>query len=245
MRAASRSGVLTVLIVAVMQAGCRAKAVPQDDLSRRATEALRKRCASAGDRIEPAPSVRAVVEHEGTRDPVVESKGTRHGDSLAAIRFEVLSGTDVVPDLTFGSVGVGPSAEEARTNAGQDWVALFADPYCAAQAAAPDGVRVGGFVAYPSLLALRGEHPGGWLKDDGARNRRVLDAAAPLRAPRGPGGIGLLDVKVTVQDGEKTDGECRMNGSLDVAACERIISLPWPAGTYMYKQAFAYKAGAP
>jgi hypothetical protein len=52
-------------------------------------------------------------------------------------------------------------------------------------------------------------------------------------------------VKVTVQDGEKTDGECRMNGSVDDAACERIISLPWPAGTYMYEQTFAYKAGAP
>jgi hypothetical protein len=131
MRAGSRSGVLTVLIVAVMQAGCRGKAAPQDDLSRRATEALRKRCASAGAPMEPAPSVRAVVEHEGTRDPAVESKGTRHGDSLAAIRFEVLSGADAIPDLTYGSVGVGTSAEDARTNAGQDWVALFAHPYCA------------------------------------------------------------------------------------------------------------------
>jgi hypothetical protein len=235
MRAARRLAVFTVLIFAMAPTGCRKKAAPPDELSQRATNALRRVCKKAGDRSEPAPSVRAVVEDEAERD----------GDRIVGIRLEILSGAVVIPDLTFGSVGVSPSAEESRKSAGEEWVALFAEPYCAARAAAQNGIRVGGFIAYPSLLGLRGEHPSGWIMDDAERNRRVLDAVATKLASRRAGEIGLIDLKVSVGVGDRPEGECRINGAVDTAACERITSLPWPAGKYMYKQAFAYKAAPP
>jgi hypothetical protein len=57
--------------------------------------------------------------------------------------------------------------------------------------------------------------------------------------------IGVLDVKVNVESDGQATGECRMNGSRNTAACERITALAWPAGTYMYKQAFTYRAAPP
>ena len=235
MRAPSKLGAFTVMIVAIVQTGCKAQVGTENDESRRATSGLRQLCMKAGAGIEPAPGVRAVVENEADQS----------GTHLVGIRFEVLSGGEVVPDLTFGSVGVGTSPEDARNIALDEWLALFGGPYCAARAAAQSGIRAGGFVVYPSPIGLRGEHPGEWLKDDSVWGRRILAAAATVLAPRRQGEIGVLDVKVYVQNGVHPSGECRLNGSLNVAACDRITSLPWHAGTYMYKQAFAYKAEPP
>jgi len=226
-----RLGEFALLVAATWQLGCG----QTGEESRHATDALRQRCAKSGTRIEPAPSIRAIVENEGDRD----------GRHFVGIRFEVLFGTRATPDLAFGSVGVGNSAEDARSTATQEWVLLFAEPYCAARANTGEGIRLGTFVVYPSALGLRGEHPGGWLKDDRTRNQRILDAAGPDLAPRGLGEIGVIDLKVVVQNDRHATGECRINALPNTAACERITSLPWPVGTYMYKQAFVYRAAPP
>ena len=176
---------------------------------------------------------------------MVEREASQSGTHRAAIRFEILSGAQAIPDVTFGSVGVGTSVEDARMTATQDWVFLFAEPYCAAQAAGPGGIRLGEFVAYASSLGLRGENPGGWLKDPGTRNQRILDAVRTELAPRAEGEVGVIDVKVAIRRDGQADGECRINGSLNTAACERIKALGWPQGEYMYKQVFAYKTAPP
>ena len=147
-------------------------------------------------------------------------------------------------DLTYGSVGVGTSADDARITATQEWVGLFTLPYCAARAAAPGGIRLGalrsvpersGTTRGPSRRVAQGRQhtksmdPG--RREDGAGARKL-------------GEIGVLDAKVNISDGHVTS-ECRVNGERNTAACERITALPWPAGKYMYKQTFTYRAATP
>jgi hypothetical protein len=186
-----------------------------------------------GARIDPTMKIRAIAGEERTRDD-------KH---FVEVTFKVLSRGQPVPGLTFGSVGIDTSAEDARRNAVDDWAILFADQYCAARAKTPNGLRVGPFVVYPSVLGLRGEHPGGWLENESERDQRIVDAVVPHLLPMEPDEIGMVDVKVVVRDAGRPEGQCFVNASLASAACERITSLPWPAGTYMYKQAFAYRTG--
>ena len=82
-----RLGEFTLLVVAIWQTGCQPNAIEAREESQRATDALRQSCAKAGARIEPLPTVRAVVEKEVAQD----------GESLIGIRFEVLSDAQAIP----------------------------------------------------------------------------------------------------------------------------------------------------
>jgi hypothetical protein len=154
----------------------------------------------------------------------------------------MLSSDRLVPAVTFGSVGIGVSVDEARKNATDDWTAFVADSYCAALAAMPGGITQGSFTVYPSKSGVRGTRLGGWLADHEHVSRRILAAIPSALLPVQDEGIGLIDLKVG--GGAPAQAECRVNGTSNAAVCRELLTLPWPPGAYIYTQVFVYRTNA-
>jgi hypothetical protein len=218
-----------LLMSVICLAACRADRI-LDAESRRATDALRTRCGALGIEANSIPTIRAVLENEAEQD----------GKYVSAIRYEVESEHRLMSGLTFGSVGVGNSVEDARSTATEEWMFLFADPYCAATASA-GGIRLGMLTFYPSRPGFRGSAPSGWLTEPETRHGRILEAIASGLAPIMTNDVGLVDLKIAVQTNGDPDGECRVNGSANSEVCNRLLAIVWPGGTYMYKQVFIYR----
>ena len=173
--------------------------------------------------------------------PAVEQCGNKDGLWFCGVRFDLLLNGKKAQRFTSGMVGQGNSKEEAGKDAVADWLALFGESFAPAMLKLDNGIDVGGFIAYPGAMQIRGTPPGEWIDATHPMHKRVLSVLLPILAEPNDGSSPMtLNLRVEVNANGKITGECRKNGELSAQVLTSLAQLPWPkpktGSLYMFKQ---------
>lgn len=174
-----------------------------------------------------------------TITPVSESVLQSQGRYISAARFEVSVDGKKRPELTFGAIGIGKSAEDATKTAVVEWYQAAGRPLFAAIGGQPPESFSGNLSIYPGSTGFRGEPPGGWVDGSPTMKQRVI-AALTDYLPATGGTYSAIDVKITVEAAGTIDGQCMIDGKESMTAMTQLKRLAWPSakGSYMFKQAY-------
>jgi hypothetical protein len=232
------STLITIILTMCAALNLGAQSDKSDPLSRELTTLLQQAATSKEANFQYEDGQVVCRGKKATFTVVSEQAIEHQGRSIQAARIEVSVDGVPVPELAFGSVGVGTSRQDADQTAIREW-------YMAAGKAVIDAIgrqkpegEVGGFAVYAGLMGVRGTAPGGWLQGDAAMNTKILHVLLP-HLPKDASTVSI-DLKVAVQPGSAPDGECRINGQPSPAAMEAVKRLDWPqaGGGYLLKQAY-------
>ena len=155
--------------------------------------------------------------------PVSENVLQRGASHISAARFEVAISDEQRPELTFGSIGIGDSADDATKTAVVEWYMAAGKALFAAIGDDPAGATFPGFSIYPGLMGIRGERPEGWLDGTPEMNRRIFDALKD-QIPAGKK-LNAIDLKIVVNSAGAVDGQCIVNGKESEAALKELQKL--------------------
>ncbi len=208
-----------------------------------------ERLAALGN-VQPGLSFRdgAVVigRHTIGITPTSEQAGEMQGKFLSAARFEVTLNGRREETLTFGALGIGDSAKDARAAAVEEWYMTFGAALFQATAARPSALTKDGWSIYPGATGLRGKANDGWIDGTEAMHGILLGALAGF-LPKPDAEMHTFDIKLSVNPTGLIEGECRFDGkpSSEVVAALKRLSWP-PTGTgYLFKQAYVLAVAGP
>jgi hypothetical protein len=178
-------------------------------------------------------------EHTLRITPTSEYAGARQSKFLSAARFDVTLDGRKEEQFTFGSIGVGDSAQEARQTAAQEWYFGFGAAMFHALAGSPTSLTFDGFSIYPGLMGVRGQAPQGWVNGTDEMHLRILASLAAILPKPGPA-THSLDLKLSVPPNGILEGECKFDGKTNDPVFLALKTLPWPVlpTAYLFKQAY-------
>ena len=184
----------------------------------------------------------SIREHAITIVPVSERVGKMGGKPFSAARFEVTLDGHKDEKLTFGSVGIGDSEEDARATAVAEWYMSFGAALLNALAGKSASVSQNGYAVYPGGMGLRGGAPKDWMDGSDSMHHRILSSLA-RGLPKPDSAIHTLDLKVAVNPKGAVEGDCRLDGMPAPQVLSILKSLAWPkqATGYLLKQAYVLK----
>lgn len=169
----------------------------------------------------------------------VSERALEHqGQFIQAARVEVSVDGVAVPALTFGSIGMGKSREEADKMAILEWYMAAGKAVIEAVGRQKAEIEMGGFSVYPGHTGIRGTPPEGWLQGEAGMHPKILKELLP-HLPKDASTVAI-DLKMTMQPGSALDGQCLINGQSSEVAVEAMKRLDWPRSgdAYMFKQAY-------
>ena len=170
--------------------------------------------------------------------PISENILLRGASHISAARFEITINDQKRPELTFGSIGIGGSPEDATKTAVFEWYMAAGQALFAAISGEPTESKFPGVSIYPGLMGVRGEHPDGWLDGTPKMNARIFEVIKE-QVPATQK-LNAIDLKIVVNATGSVDGQCTVNGRESAAAIEELRKLDWPEtkSSYMLKQTY-------
>lgn len=175
-------------------------------------------------------------------NPVSEHAGEEQGKFISAVRFEVTLDGTKEDKLTFGAIGVGDSAQNAREVAVHDWYMGFGAALFDAIAGVPTSLKLSGFSVYPGFMGVRGDIGKNWVDGSNEMHLKILSALTGVM-PKSGTLVHTLDLKIVVLHDGTVEGECRLNGTPSDQVFSALKKLPWPSSEsgYMFKQAYVVR----
>lgn len=190
------------------------------------------------------------LEFNGTTisiTPVIENQMEKDGKFFEGIRFEISLNGKMLHGLTFGSVGIDDSLENADKTAIQEWAMGFGLPVIdALENAEERSTTIDGITFHNSLMSIRGmgqEKPGGWVDGTKKMNEKILQAAMPILKKESAGSdYTSMQMLIAVKPKEPLEAQCRLDGLESAELTSAMTKLDWPKEKgYMFKQCYVFK----
>jgi len=174
--------------------------------------------------------------------PISENSTTTQDRFVEAARFDIQIDSAPHPELTYGSIGIGDSQQDAIQTAVQEWYLGFGAALFRALGDAATKVTASGFSVYPGFMGIRGDLPkGSWMDGSDEMHRRVL-AALGTHLPNATNGLHTLALKIWTNIDGSVGGEALIDAKPSEAILAAIMKLDWPkSSSYMFKQAYILK----
>ena len=162
--------------------------------------------------------------------PVAENVAEKNENHYLGARFDISIDGKSQPQLSHGSVGVGNSPNDATLTAIYEWYTGFGQALFQAVAQVQADLNVANYDVYLSPISIRGERPN---FSTGREPKDILRALSSM-FPRGDGSLHTIQIILLIGNHKIIDGECRIDGRINVELCETLRDLIWPSSSSLH-----------